>query len=136
MEGGDAVPAIKGLDALQLANDFNALGATYFALYLSLISGYLVVAFLAGAQLNRRQLRLVNAIFTLASLFFLFSTMSTWFAGLSFYLEAASQQWSAQLYITAAFNIVLSVAMLVGIFASVQFMRDVRQQEPDFDSGD
>ena len=118
---------IGRVESLQLANEFNELGATFFALYVTLVSGYLVTAYLAGAQLTRAQLRLVNAIFIFAAAYFLYSTMSMWVAGISFYLNAASDQWQLNSYLAAVFNIVLSIAMLVGIFASVRFMRDVRR---------
>lgn len=118
----------SAVELLSLANEYNELGSNFFTLYLTILSGYLAVAYLVGAQLTRGQLKLVNAMFVLSSVYFLWSTMTMWLAGLSTYLQAAAGGWVVSLYITAALNIFLAVAMLAGVFAGVQFMNRIRRE--------
>lgn len=128
MEETELASARESIELMSLANEFNSLGGTYFAMYITLVSGYLVTAYLAGTELTRGQLRLVNSIFVLSSLYFLWSTMSMWFAGVSLYFEAAPEVWTMNLYFTVGLNALLSVAMLIGIIACLQFMHGVRRR--------
>ncbi len=126
MEDTTAFSTLAPAELLSLANEFNTLGGTYFAMYLTLVSGYLVAAYLAGANLTRGQVRLVNGMFTLSSIYFVWSTMTMWLAGVSIYLEAADEEWKRNLYVTAGLNLLLTIAMIVGIIASLHFMHGVR----------
>ena len=133
MEEAADPSAPSAVELLSLANEFNELGGNYFALYLTILSGYLAVAYLVGSQLTRSQVRLVNVMFVLSSVYFLWSTMGMWAAGLSNYLRAASDVWTFSLGLTAALNILLTVAMLAGIVAGLQFMNRIRRQEKNKD---
>ncbi|MEM6583779.1 MAG: hypothetical protein AAF699_21055 [Pseudomonadota bacterium] len=129
MEEATSSTGPRAVELLSLANEFNELGGYYFALYLTILSGYLVVAYVAGSQLTRGQLRLVNTMFVLSSFYFLWSTMTMWLAGLSTYLQADPDGWVFSLYLTAILNICLILAMLVGVFAGVQFMNQIRREK-------
>lgn len=117
------------LELISLANEFNALGGTYFAMYLTLVSGYLAVSYLAGNELTKNQLRLVNTIFVLASIYFLWSTMSMWFGGVTLYMQSLPDSYGPSLYLTVTLNVILSIAMLIGVFASMQFMQGIRNKQ-------
>ncbi len=118
------------VELLSLANEFNSLGATFFAMYITVVSGYLISTYLVGAQLTRRQLILVNSLFSLSALYFLWSMMSMWVAALGIYQRAGQGDgWTLNICLTYGFNTLLSISMLVGIFASLQFTQDIRRRE-------
>ena len=131
MDEGTEPATQYSVEILSLANEFNALGGTFFAIYLTILSGYLAVAYLVGAKLTKSQLTLINVIFVLSSTYFLWSTMSMWLAGLSAYEMGAPDSWGVNRYLASIFNVVLSIAMLVGIFAGIFFMKGVRDKEKD-----
>ncbi len=63
--------------------------------YLTIVTGYLVVAHLAGATLLRRQVVLVNAIFVVFALFALWGTVA--------YFRIASYFWAQTAILTKRF---------------------------------
>lgn len=98
---------------------------SYFALYLSVVSGYLIAAYLAGSKLTNPQIKLVNSFFVVSALYFVWSTFANNIAVLAYQLQIPSAP-HAITYFIGAINLFISIIMAVGIFACLRFMRDVR----------
>ena len=127
MEKTYLIYLLEPAELVMLANEHSGLGATYFALYLSLVSGYLVVAYLAGEKLTKSQVSTVNYIFVLSAIFFTLSTLGNFVFAIGYYSKAPFRNSVLQsFYAMAVFDLLMALAMILGIFACLKFMRDIR----------
>jgi hypothetical protein len=126
------IDLLSPLEKVTLANEFSSLGATYFTLYLTLLSGYLVVAFLAGRKLTKSQVTTVNWVFILSAIFFTLSTLGNFIFSIGYYMAAPWRESILQgFYLMGALDIVMALAMVAGIFASLKFMKNIRESKPE-----
>jgi uncharacterized protein YqgC (DUF456 family) len=108
------------LETAILVTELSALSASYTALYLTFLFGYLIVAYIQGKQLRRSQAAIITALFVFWSLI---NTYASFFAMNSAYYFAHTYgagrlpEWGA-----------LAVATLQGLgaLAALKFMWDVR----------
>ncbi len=109
-----------------LAFSANGLGASYIAILLTLISGYLIVAYTTGAKLHRQQVALVNTLFGFSSSLFLYAAMACFYKQME--LLESLRQIAPDNYYPAQPWIIIMVAVVFAlvIIASLKFMWDVR----------
>ena len=100
--------------------------ATYIAMLLTLISGYLVIAYLIGAKLSGQQILLVNGLFLLSAFWMAFPTFAA-YERASFLLSLTSEAYrsprSAGIHLAPGASVVIFSG---AILASLKFMWDVR----------
>ena len=100
--------------------------ATYIAMLLTLISGYLVVAYLVGTKLSGQQILLVNGLFLLSAFWMAFPTFAA-YERASFLLSLTSEVYrsprSAGIHLGPGASVVIFSG---AILASLKFMWDVR----------
>jgi hypothetical protein len=100
--------------------------ATYIAMLLTLISGYLVIAYLVGAKLSVQQILIVNGLFLLAAFWIAFPAFAA-YERASFLLLLTSEAYrsprSAGIHLAPVASVVIFSG---GILASLKFMWDVR----------
>jgi len=100
--------------------------ATFIAMLLTLISGYLIIAYLVGDKLSGQQILLVNGLFLLASFGIGFPAFAA-YERAAFLLSLTSETFqsprSAGMYIAPGGSVVIFVG---AILASLKFMWDVR----------
>jgi len=102
-------------------------------LYISVISGYLIIAWLVGRQLTRPQVILINIFFTL------FSTMLAFRWGVSMRTVIAYREMVLEInpeavfmsQITSGGVLALQCVYLAIVFASLKFMWDVRHPKTE-----
>lgn len=105
-------------------------GMTAMALYFTVVSGYLIGAYMVGAQLSRSQAWIVTSLFMVFALSLVFGTFSFFAAASSIGERSLSsiEYWLAP---------IIGLAEVAGIVASLKFMFDIRRQtlapEPDND---
>ena len=63
------------VEAWTLLVDFNTAGMNGMALYLTVASGYLIVAYLAGKQLTTYQVALISVMFVVFALLFTYGVI-------------------------------------------------------------
>ena len=125
------IDILSPVQLVSLANEFSGLGATYFTLYLTLVSGYLITAFLAGSRLTKPQVTTINAIFIISAVFFTLSTLGNFVLSVGFYMAAPWREAARlEFLFMGIYDIFMALAMLAGIFASLKFMKDIRRSEP------
>ena len=95
---------------------------TALAIYLTIVSGYLVVAYAVGRDLDRFQVLFINAIF------FIFATILAIFSSLLFYSafslgprEGAPNHFFYGLYLFFGCEI-------LAIIGAIKFMQDIRKK--------
>ena len=100
--------------------------ATYIAMLLTLISGYLVIAYLVGAKLSGQQILLVNGLFLLSAFSIAFPAFAAYDRA-SFLLSLTSEAYrsprSAGIHLGPGTSVVIFSG---AILASLKFMWDVR----------
>lgn len=97
------------------------------ALYFALISGYLVVAYLAGTRLTRLQVVVVNSLFVIWTLGLLVGWSTSVEAALELetaLFQSGSKAVTSNANFTSAYS--FSLVQLIGIIASLIFMWSVR----------
>ena len=105
---------------------YNTAAMSALALYLTTASGYLIAAYLAGANLTRSQAVFVSVLFIVFALFFGYGSVAYFSRGLVIADELRKMN-PGEWYGLAAWLIVTVAGLcLVGIFASLKFMLDVR----------
>ena len=95
-------------------------GMTAMALYFTVVSGYLIGAYMVGAQLSRSQVWIVTSLFVVFAFSLVFGTFS-FFAAASSTGErslGSIEYWLAP---------ILGLAEIAGIVASLKFMFDIRR---------
>jgi hypothetical protein len=105
--------------------EYNVAMLSTFALYLTLISGFLVVAYLVGEKLTSWQAAIVTAGFTISASFFTFAVFGYGTRAVFLIGKSSSEYQSIVMTSYPALGVMLSIFVL-GIFASLKFMWDVR----------
>ena len=108
----------------------NDAGNTAMALYLTVVSGYLILAYTAGASLNRLQISIVNSLFIFFSGGFVYSSFVSFLGMLAYQNAAANVGRETPTTETAESTslTIFLVAQLAGILAALIFMADVRRR--------
>ena len=124
------VSAMTEYEILELTYSLLDSMATVFAVYLTIITGFLIVAYLIGLQLETSQVYVINSLFVAITIVQVYSVynyalevesllqMKAQLSNLTPFQQAMSQQYS--MYITA-------LLMLFGIFASLYFFWNIRR---------
>ena len=109
-----------------LANEHTVIAITNFALYLSIISGYLVAAFLAGSKLRKSQITLINSIFSISAGYFALTYFANIFLSTVYSLELPRvevTQTATKVFMGLA--VVVFLAMVIAIPFSIRFLREI-----------
>jgi hypothetical protein len=114
----------------ELALLANEAGNTALALYMTTVSGYLLVSYVVGAKLTRYQITLVNALFVFFAAAFTYSAAGS-FKAMVFYLEELHQfKGGLDVVNTTAENIYangMAIALIAGMIGSLGFMWNLRR---------
>ena len=96
------------------------------AIFITILSGYLIVAYTAGAAMNSSQIRIVNSLYIALNLFLIGSFLG--FAINAAELESLAIDMSTQrkVFPLPYFSYGFSVVFLFCHVASLKFMNDVR----------
>ena len=118
-------------DYVELFLGMQEAGATALTIYLTVISGYLVVAYLAGSDLSRFQNIFVSVVFVVFSGFATWGVVAYFLVGeqVRKVLEAGGLDPSIALNPVGTHPALIAGPMLVaGIFGALRFMWDVRRK--------
>lgn len=102
-------------------------GMTAMALYFTVISSYLIIAYMVGSQLSRSQLAIVSSLFLVFAMSLVFGTYSFFEAANSY---GGSSSDSIEYWLAP----IVAVAELAGIVAVLKFMFDIRNESGDRES--
>jgi len=108
----------------------NEAGNMAMALYLTTISGYLVVAYGIGAKLRRKQVVLINALFVFFSAAFTFSATTSFLSMAAYELAiAVDSEFIPEGYhlVDLTYVGIVLVVLIAGIIGSLSFMKNIRK---------
>ena len=92
--------------------------------YLTVVTGYLIVAYLVGAKLTQSQLVTISILFVAFALLFAYGSFEFYGSGFSMVAERPGRLFPATQYIP----IVTFFIELAGIVAALRFMVDIRNK--------
>ena len=105
--------------------------ASIIAVYLSVTSGYLIVAYLAGKNLTRMQNRLITGLYITFAMIITLATVANFDRAaylLKFTDETYRSPLSSGLPVVA---MIVGPVLLIGVTACVKFMWDVRHPKAE-----
>ena len=109
-----------------LAFEASSLAATYMAMLITVISGYLIVAYVAGADLKKGQIVIVNFLYIFFSTLLWYGSISAFFKQLEFVEEL--RVLAPDGFYPASYEVFFAIAFVsyMVVLASLKFMWDVR----------
>ena len=106
------------------------MGVNALMLYLTVITGYLVVAYFVGSELTRSQSRFISILFVVFAIYSLWGVTQYWWAGemARVVLEAGDLGKNISLNFIGVNPAVIAGPMgIAGIYGALRFMSDVRR---------
>lgn len=101
---------------------YMGLSISAIGLYLTLLSGYLVVSYFAGTSLSRTQLWIVNILFVFSSAMTVFATVGFGYRGISF----TQRLRGIDEHIPTGHYLFMGV-LIAGVCAALYFMHSTRK---------
>ena len=111
---------------LFLGNSQTALG-----LFLSVLTGYLIIAYLVGDKLTRTQVLILTVIYVCATTIISIWFYAWWSRALEFAMEAKQLNPDRQVANNAQAARGITLMLFMAIFASLYFMWGVRRKKDD-----
>ncbi|MFK7865391.1 MAG: hypothetical protein AB8B95_14330 [Pseudohongiellaceae bacterium] len=116
------------VEIIELGREYIVAGLEAMSLYLTIISGYLIVSYTIGNNLSIFQVIVVTGLFLAFSFFFALGTYSFFMLAHGVYLELGPDVYDGETRIQAFW---IGTAQLLGVFAALAFMYDARKSEAD-----
>ena len=116
------------MEFLDIANEVREWGNSgigAITLYLAVVSGYLVTAFVAAKELTKYQSIFINTLFVVFALFFTVGTFVYFFA--VHQVTATFGPEVGYTIVSPIYSYVISAAEILGIVGSLHFMHHARQ---------
>jgi hypothetical protein len=119
---------MESLDAIDQTRENMIAAMEAITLYLSVLSGYLVVAYTIGKNLIGFRLFLVTALFIAFSSFFVLGTFGFFRVAHDIFGQWGPQDYDGRFIIYAYW---ISAAQILGVIGSLYFMYDTRKAGAD-----
>ena len=113
-------------ELIESMTEYFGLNAEMLSIYLTVTSGYLIVAYLVGGKLTRSQLVIISGLYIMFAAATTYLAIGYGMRGIHYAEILRSQSPSTPLYSTELLPAVIALALLGGIVASLKFMWDSR----------
>lgn len=115
-------------ESLQVFSSLMQGGYTALSLYLTTLSGYLVVAYLVGRKLTNFQLRTVSFLFLSFSIVLLLGGLEFFRSGMQLLLSMGDNGSDIVLRFLAYGVYVLAAIQIIGVILAMKFMHNERRK--------
>jgi hypothetical protein len=119
------------LELVEAANSYLDLMLNAVSVYMTTVTGYLVVAYLAGEKLTRSQVTLVSALFLLMSVIATYGTWAWLLRGIGYAVKQVEVNSNLTIYGSPSVAWVLALLLGAGILGCLKFMWDVRHPKTE-----
>ena len=115
----------------EIISDYSSQGGAFFGLWITVVSGYLIAAYLAGGQLKRSQVFILNTFYVwVCSLLIIgfygsFNTQAHYTRELKQMVPDSPQMMNNYIAIAVA------IAAVLGVSATLKFMWDIRHPKTE-----
>ena len=110
---------------------FNSGAGSWSAMYFTILSAYLVAAYLAGAQLSHSQMLIVSGAFVVAASMCCFVAVSHTLRSLEFAIEVRLLNPSREFAVKPWVPLVWGALLSAGVLIALKFMWDVRHPKTE-----
>jgi glucan phosphoethanolaminetransferase (alkaline phosphatase superfamily) len=110
---------------------YYGLAGDTLSLYITVISAYLIVAYLAGHKLERSQMAIISVLFVVMSATMSYAAFAYMHRGFEYAIAQESMNPNADSYATPMLIAILPLLMMGGIVASLYFMWQVRHPKTE-----
>ena len=118
-------------ESLDLAQSAFSSSIAAYALFLSIVTGYLVTAYMVGRELSRSQVWLLSVLFLVVASIAIWSVSSYIYWGVVYSIMAVPEGFERSVMVPKPWLPVFMAVVNVATAAScLVFMRYVRQQQP------
>ena len=117
-------------ELVQAWGHFFEISQSALAIYISVLSGYLAVAYLIGAKLTQLQVLVLSGLFTVFALFCAANVVVWWQRALEFAFEAKKVNPERLVSNNQAATSIMMVLLVLGVLASLYFMWSTRRHKP------
>ena len=118
-----------------IVSDMHALSMGAMMFYLSIVTAYLVAAKFVGSELETSQVVIITGLFLVFSAFAVWGSIAYFRVGTYFVLQTeAYLELQTQSFVDPEY--VIGLAEVLGILASLKFMRDIRFRAASSKSAD
>ena len=115
----------------ELIVSYSGLVATYLTTYLTVVSGYLITAYIAGKRFSTSQVTLLSCLFVVATAMLTMAVFASSLRWLS-YIEKLKQLVPDESYpMNLPFAYIVCFICIAGILAGLKFMWDVRHPKTE-----
>jgi hypothetical protein len=118
---------MEAADYLEAATSYFGLTIDTLSFYMTVTSGYLIVAYLAGAKLSRLQVAVISTLYIFMSSTATYGLYAFVARGMAFSLKHSALDPEIVVYANPVLSIVLSATLAGGIIASLIFMWNIRR---------
>jgi uncharacterized protein (TIGR00369 family) len=118
---------MEAADYLEAATSYFGLTMDTLSFYMTVTSGYLVVAYLAGEKLSRSQIAVISTLYIFMASTATYGLYAFVARGSAFALKHSAIDPGMVVYATPVLSIVLSATLAGGIIASLLFMWNIRR---------
>jgi hypothetical protein len=117
-------------ELIDAAGTFHELGMSTLMAYFSVLSAYLLVAYLSGPRLTRFQTAVVTGLYLVMQMFMVWGATSYFAQGRSFFEQAKSVVAGDSIQFVKPHQLAL-ILLSVGVVAGLKFMWDVRHPKTE-----
>ena len=122
---------MEAADYLEAATSYFGLTIDTLSFYMTVTSGYLIVAYLAGAKLSRSQIAVISTLYIFMASIATYGLYAFVARGSAFSHKHSALDPGMVVYATPVLAVVLSVTLAGGIIASLLFMWNIRRTKTE-----
>jgi hypothetical protein len=119
---------IETTEVVGMITDTMNLSLAFMTLYLSTVTGYLIIAYLAGSKLTKFQAGLITVFFLVFSVHFTISSFGTFELASTYTMQYLPETEHGP---SIVMNRTLTIFQMAGIVGCLKFMWDVRKKIED-----
>jgi hypothetical protein len=116
---------VEPVEIIELGREYIVAGMEAMALYLSIVTGYLIVGYTAGKNLSKFQIFVITSLFLSFSCFFAIGTYTLFIRAHEIYLLSNSGAYEGNQRLNALW---IGAAQALGVLASLAFMYDAQKK--------
>jgi hypothetical protein len=118
-------------DLIESSGIYFGLAVDCLGLYLSVISGYLIVAYLVGDKLTRSQITIISTLFVVMSSLAAYAITVWLMRGAYFVIQQRAIDSTLPGFAHFTFPVLLGALLGGGVFACLKFMWDIRHPKTE-----
>ena len=118
-------------ELLEIANSTYGLAVDGLSFYMTVTSAYLVAIYLPGSKLTRFQITVISTLYVIMTSVGTYALDSWLKRGVYYMAKARELDADSPIYANPYAPVMLTTALVVGIFACLLFMWSIRHPKPE-----